>query len=98
MTKGLTEILRGRRNCPVAANSVTGIGVPNHKARERPSTMRRFFCAPSRAHTHVRSLWRAMRESLRARRCLVPVRQSRVARHPLRNAEVAVIQHTETAP
>lgn len=47
----------------------------------------------SRAHTHVRSSWRAMREGFRARRCLVPVRQSRVVRHPLRNAGAAVIQH-----
>lgn len=46
MTHLLTAPAHPAQDCPVAAQSATGIGLPNHKAHQRPSfDARRFFIA-----------------------------------------------------
>ena len=99
MPKGLTVILRGRRNCTVTANSVTGIAVPQTKAQNtRPSSDAGAFFMPATVGACARQFMAGGTGEPQGSPALGPVLQSRVARHPLRNAEVAVIQHTETAP
>ena len=88
----------GRTTLRVAANSATGIGVPNTYGAQAPIHDEGAFFMPASSGAHACSQFAAggagEPQGSPVRR---PVRQSRVARHPLRNAGAAVIQHTETA-
>ncbi len=68
----LTGAKRRREYANVAAQSATGIGVPNQKAHQRPSTdARRFFIARIVAGACRPVLWRAVRGGRKAHRVLL---------------------------
>ncbi len=87
-----------RRNHRVAANSATGIGVPNTYGAQAPIHDEGAFFMPESPGAHARQFMAGGAGEPQGSPVRRPVRQSRVARHPLRNAGAAVIQHTETAP
>ena len=96
----LTPPRSERKSLRVAANSATGIGVPNTYGAKAPIHDAGAFFMPAlvRARKHTRSFAVGGAGELQSSPVRRPVRQSRVARHPLRKAGAAVIQHTETAP
>lgn len=95
----LTPPACGRTTLRVAANSAAGIGVPITYGAQAPIHDDGAFFLPAfvRALTHVRNFAAGGAGEPQGSPVRRPVRQSRVARHPLRNARAAVIQHTETA-
>lgn len=94
----LTTRPQGRKNYPVAANSVTGNSSPNHKAQNtRPSSDAGAFFMPASVGAYARQSMAGGAGGRKTCRSLCRS-ATRVARHPLRNARAAVIQHVETAP
>lgn len=94
----LTPSPAKRRNLRVAANSATGIGVPNTYGAQAPILEVGAFFMPTSMGAHARQSMAGGAGEPQGSPVRRPVRQSRVARRLLRNARAAVIQRTETAP